>query len=94
MASTSPDDIVAAAATDNAAQQAALNAATQKDVANNYYKTALGSGLGLLGGVAGVFIAIRRKSGLLGGVGWFFLIGTAGSAVGYVIGGIIDGKPK
>lgn len=42
------------------------------------------SGLSLAGGVTGILVAVHRKSGFWGGVGWFFLLGAAGTAVGYV----------
>lgn len=43
------------------------------------------SGLSALGSVSGIVVAIKRKSGFIGGVGWFFLLGVAGTAAGYVI---------
>jgi len=66
----------------------------KKAAKDNYYKTTLGYGLGLAGNVAGIMIAVKRKSGFWGGVGWFLVVGLAGSAAGYVVGSIIDGKPK
>lgn len=73
---------------------AAALAAAKQDVKNNYYKSTLAWGLGATGHVAGILLAIKRKSGFWGGVGWFFLLGFAGSATGYVIGSVLDGKPK
>jgi hypothetical protein len=60
----------------------------------NYYKTTLAYGLGIAGNVAGILIAIKRKSGFLGGVGWFLLIGAAGTAAGFIAGSVLDGRPK
>lgn len=60
----------------------------------NYYKYTLSQGLGLAGAVVGIIIAVKRKSGFWGGVGWFLLISTAGSASGYIIGSVLDGRPK
>jgi Na+/alanine symporter len=66
-----------------------------KDAAKaNYYKNTLTAGLGLAGNVAGIVLAVHRKSGFWGGVGWFIVLGLAGSATGYVVGSMIDGKPK
>ena len=64
------------------------------DQRNNYYKTTLSYGGAMAGNVAGVLLAIKRKSGFWGGVGWFFLLGMAGAAAGYVVGSVLDGKPK
>jgi Na+/alanine symporter len=76
-----------------AADQKRIQAA--KDAAKaNYYKNTLTAGLGLAGNVAGIVLAVHRKSGFWGGVGWFIVCGLAGSAVGYVAGSMIDGKPK
>lgn len=61
---------------------------------NDYYKTTLRAGLGLAGGVAGIFLAIHRKSGFWGGVGWWIVGGMAGGAAGFLVGSIADGKPK
>lgn len=41
-------------------------------------------GLAGLGNVAGLIIAVKRKSGFWGGLGWFLLGGMAGGALGYV----------
>lgn len=77
---------------------AASQAARQKEMDDlaraNYYKLTLSWGLGFAGNVAGVLVAIKRKSGFWGGLGWFLLLGAAGAAVGYVAGTVIDGKPK
>ncbi len=69
-------------------------AAADLSAKNNYYKTVLQAGGGALGGIAGIIIAVKRKSGFLGGVGWFFAIGIAGGALGFLVGSLIDGKPK
>lgn len=61
---------------------------------NNYYKNTMMYGFGLAGNVAGILLAVHRKSGFWGGVGWFLIGGLAGSATGFVIGSILDGKPK
>lgn len=45
----------------------------------------LQGGLVAAGNVAGILVAVKRKSGFWGGVGWFFLLGAAGGAVGLVI---------
>lgn len=42
-------------------------------------------GLAGLGNVAGIVVAVKRKSGFLGGAGWFLLGGLAGAALGYVV---------
>lgn len=47
-------------------------------------KLVLARGIGMAGSVAGIAIAIHRHSGFWGVVGWFFLGGLAGSAIGYV----------
>jgi hypothetical protein len=71
------------------------SAAQEKSfVKDNYYKIALGSGLSLAGNVAGILLAVKRKSGFWGGVGWFLVGGLAGAAIGYVAGTVLDGKPK
>lgn len=64
------------------------------ELQNNYYKTMLRSALASAGGVAGIVIAVKRKSGFWGGVGWFILGGMAGGAAGLLVGTIADGKPK
>lgn len=51
-------------------------------------------GLGGLGNVAGIVIAVKRKSGFWGGVGWFLVAGMAGSMVGYVATSIIPDSPE
>lgn len=61
---------------------------------NDYYKTTLRYGLGLVGAVGGILLAVHRKSGFWGGVGWWFVGSMAGGATGFVIGSIVDGKPK
>lgn len=63
-------------------------------VRQNYYKNVLGAGLGMMGNVAGIVFAVKRKSGFWGGVGWFLVFGMAGGAIGYVVGSMIDGRPK
>lgn len=67
---------------------------TNQDAKNNYYKTMLRGGMFSLGATAGIIVAVKRKSGFWGGVGWFFVLGIAASAVGFLVGSIIDGKPK
>ena len=42
-------------------------------------------GLGSLGAVAGILVAVKRKSGFWGGAGWWILGGMAGSAIGWVV---------
>lgn len=63
-------------------------------VRNNYYKNTMMYGFGLAGNVAGILLAVHRKSGFWGGLGWFLVGGLAGSATGFVIGSVLDGKPK
>ncbi len=77
-----------------AAEEAKNKGAADQIVKDNYYKWALSYGLGTVGCVAGIMLAIKRKSGFWGGVGWFIVGSMAGSGVGYVIGSVIDGKPK
>ncbi len=43
-------------------------------------------GIGAVGAIIGIVIAVKRKSGFWGGVGWWAGISTAGCAVGYGIG--------
>ena len=93
MPETSQDTIDQMKADMAAENKAALDAA-RLNAKNNYYKTTLGWGLGAAGNVAGILVAIKRKSGFWRGVGWFFLLGFAGSATGLVIGSVLDGKPK
>ncbi len=54
----------------------------------------LTGGLSTIGSVAGIVVAIKRKSGILGGIGWFFLGGFAGAAVGQVINSTRTGYTK
>lgn len=42
------------------------------------------AGLSLLGSVAGIVVAVKRKSGFWGGLGWFIVGGMAGTAVGWI----------
>ncbi len=76
------------------AEEAATRLAADKAIQENYYKVTLSAGLGLLGSAAGIMLAVKRKSGIWGGIGWFILLGMAGSGIGYVAGSVIDGKPK
>ena len=55
-------------------------------------KYLLVSGLSTLGAVGGIVTAVKRKSGFIGGVGWFFALGIAGSAIGYVAVALLDKK--
>ena len=48
------------------------------------------SGCSMLGGVAGIYLAVKRKSGFWAGAGWFLLLGTAGTAVGYIVSSTIN----
>lgn len=48
-------------------------------------KTMLATGIGIAGNVTGILIAVKRKSGFWGGVGWFALGGLAGAALGYIV---------
>lgn len=52
-------------------------------------KAVLVSGLSLLGAVAGIIIAVKRKSGFWGGVGWFIVGSMGGTAVGYIAAAVI-----
>mgnify|MGYP001618647300 CR=1 FL=1 len=52
-------------------------------------KKLLVTGAITVGNVAGILVAIKRKSGFLGGVGWFLLLGAAGMGVGYVAASMI-----
>lgn len=42
-------------------------------------------GLAALGHAAGIIVAVKRKSGFWGGVGWFIVGGMVGGGLGYVI---------
>lgn len=42
-------------------------------------------GIGSLGSVAGILLAVHRKSGFWGGVGWWILGGMAGGAIGWIV---------
>lgn len=42
-------------------------------------------GLSTLGSVAGIILAVHRKSGLWGGIGWFIVGGMAGGALGWIV---------
>ncbi len=77
-----------------AADEIANKAAADKLVKDNYYKMTLSYGLGTVGCIAGIVLAVKRKSGFWGGIGWFIAGSIAGSGAGYVIGSVIDGKPK
>jgi uncharacterized membrane protein YfcA len=55
-------------------------------------KSQLVFGLGAAGNVAGILVAIKRKSGFWRGVGWFLLLGAAGSALGYVASSMVPDK--
>lgn len=46
-------------------------------------------GLAALGLVTGIIVAVKRKSGLWGGVGWSFVGNVAGAGLGYVVAAII-----
>lgn len=52
--------------------------------------TLLTFGLSTLGSVAGIVVAVKRKSGFWGGFGWFILGGFAGVAIGEIIGSTMD----
>lgn len=52
------------------------------------------SGFALAGNVSGIALAVKRKSGFWGGVGWFLLGGMAGAAVGFLITSVIPGENK
>ena len=52
------------------------------------------SGFALAGNVSGIILAVKRKSGFWGGVGWFLLGGMAGAAVGFLVTSIIPGENK
>jgi len=41
-------------------------------------------GLAAVAAVSGILLAIHRKSGFWGGVGWWIVGGMAGSAIGWV----------
>lgn len=90
MADTTVEQMQARAAEWQAEQQK-RQAVLQRQ---NYYKSTLSYGLGMAGNVAGIIVAVKRKSGFLGGVGWFLVLGLAGGAAGYVIGSVVDGKPS
>ena len=94
MADKTPEQIVQEAADKLKQQSDAAAAADAKDIKDNYYKLTLSSGLGMAGAVAGIIIAVKRKSGFWGGLGWFLLISAAGSATGYITGSVLDGRPK
>lgn len=54
-------------------------------------KQVLVFGTATAGNVAGVIVAIKRKSGFWGGVGWFIVGGMAGAAIGYILSAVIPG---
>jgi hypothetical protein len=54
-------------------------------------KKVLVAGLAMAGNVAGILVAVKRKSGFWGGLGWFILGGMAGGAVGYIAAAVIPG---
>lgn len=41
-------------------------------------------GIGAMGSVAGILLAVHRKSGFWGGVGWWIVGGMAGGAIGWI----------
>jgi hypothetical protein len=47
--------------------------------------TKLRFGIGLCGSVAGILVAVHRKSGFWGGVGWWIVGGMAGGALGWIV---------
>jgi len=51
-------------------------------------KSMLIYGLATLGIVGGIVLAVNRKSGFWGGVGWAIVGNMAGAGLGYVIGAI------
>ena len=57
-------------------------------------KKTLMYGLGLAGNATGIIIAVARKSGFWGGVGWFLLGGLCGAAAGYIITSAIPDDKK
>jgi hypothetical protein len=48
-------------------------------------KTILATGIGIAGNVAGIVLAVHRKSGFWGGLGWFIVGGLTGTAIGYAV---------
>lgn len=55
----------------------------------NERKAVLITGLAAIGNVAGIIVAVKRKSGFWGGVGWFLLGGLAGGGIGYITAAVI-----
>lgn len=47
--------------------------------------TKLRFGIGALGSVAGILVAVHRKSGFWGGLGWWIVGGMAGGAIGWIV---------
>jgi len=43
------------------------------------------AGLSMLGSVGGILVAVKRKSGFWGGLGWFIVGSMAGGAVGWIV---------
>lgn len=54
-------------------------------------KSVLVFGTATAGHVAGIIVAVKRKSGFWGGVGWFIVGGMAGAALGYILAAVIPG---
>ncbi len=55
-------------------------------------KTVMVQGVAILGNVTGIIVAVKRKSGFWGGVGWFLLGGLAGAGIGFVMAAAIADK--
>ena len=54
------------------------------DIMYNTKQAKITAALSLLGSVAGIIVAVKRKSGFWGGVGWFIVGGMAGTAIGWL----------
>jgi hypothetical protein len=48
------------------------------------------AGLATLGHAAGIILAVHRKSGFWGGVGWFIVGGMVGGGLGYAITAMVN----
>lgn len=57
-------------------------------------KRVLATGLAAVGNVTGIIVAVKRKSGFWGGVGWFIVGGLAGAAIGYIAAAVIPGPDQ
>lgn len=62
----------------------------QQVIKDTYYRRNLKAGLSAVGFAAGIWLAIDKKAGFWGGVGYALLGSISGGAVGMLTGTIID----